>query len=164
MTPDASHWQDLRLSVLAVGAQGDKPWWKLPLFTETAPRSLGMVFPRTTANAMATAATEIARLVHEHGIGRGRVFHLFQMPSDLEFRIGRAALSLEVDHVTSLMDGKTAATRLLEFSEGKHASAAEGPRHAGSVEDLVSGSALSQLAALYHDAHQRGLCCLPYFE
>lgn len=164
MTPTVTNWLDLRLCVLCAGTRDEASWWKLAMFTETAPKSLRMVFPRTTATAMLTAATEIARQVHETGIGKGRVFHLFRLPSDLEFRLSRAARSLEVAPVLSRMESKNALESLTRLAQGAEATAAPGARLAGSVEDLISGHALPKLAAHYADAFRRGEKSFPYFQ
>ena len=163
MIVSANQYRRLRISVLGLGALAQNPWWKASSISPVGLRSLSLVFPRTYSNAAVTAASEIACRVHDEKIGKGRVFHLFRLPSDLEFKIQQDLHGLTADQIPPFELTAFTAT-LAELAKDVSFQVSEGPQRSGSIDELSGPTAISRLAAIYLNAHAQGICCLPYFE
>ena len=126
-------------------------------------RYLGLIYPKTTASACITAASEAACRVHDERIGKGRVAHLFRLSTDEEMKLRAELGKLTVAEITSLCSPQAASQFLENLAAGTKSSEAAGPVQIGSLKDLESPKVLARLAATYAVGFKSGTRVFPYF-
>ncbi len=151
---------------IVVGHLGEKPqagWWDTAFLNPTGFRYLGLVFPKTTALASVTAASEAACREHDERIGKGRVAHLFRLSAEGEMKLRAELGTLNVGDIGTLCFQDGASRFLEDLAAGAKATAVAGPVQIGSLKDLESPKALARLAAVYAAGFNSGTRVFPYF-
>src|SRR5262245_6572127 len=86
----------LRTAVAFLGERPQAKWWDSGFLNSVGFQYLTLIYPKTVASAALTAAAEAACRIHDERIGRGRIFHLFRLPPEIEdgLRRNQRALAL----------------------------------------------------------------------
>jgi hypothetical protein len=148
---------------LLVGALGERfEWWRTQFTSETAQRSLMLLFPQTSTRAALESVTEAARRIHDEKLGPYS-FHLFRLPVHLEDRLAGWLAKSEMS-LSWPPAAKDALLAELERTGGKGGSSAEGPLCLGKPVRLNQESAFKELATVYLHAARGGSRVIPYFE
>jgi hypothetical protein len=163
----ASRYRQLAELRLLVGALGERElhgWWPTSFFSKSAKMFLEPVFPRTSLLAQYHGILEAARRTHDEHLSVGS-FHVFRLPEEAEQDIHELVASMSPDELDDILikDKAAGMAALLNLADGQ-AEVAEGPSLCGDIEDILSGSALSRVASMYHHAFENGARAYPYFE
>jgi len=154
-----------RLLVAFLGEKEQLGWWNTGFLGSTGQRYLGFNFPRSSLSAGMNAATHAACQLHDERIGRGRVFHLFRLPSSMEEEIHASLLDDKVqESLLELIPDRDAALRSLATIAKERDKAHEGPVTIGGKDDIQKKNSVSKLAAYYLHAFNNGTKVFPYFE
>jgi len=152
-----------------VGYLGEKNlynWWDTLFLTTTGLEFLKINFPRTAFSSGINSVSEAAKHVHDKFIGRGRVYHLFRMPSafeeDVHFHLLHKSIQ-DIDKLVQAIQNKETALFALNEFAGVSIKSYEGPVHVGSTKDIMHGSLLSEIAKYYVDAFAKDKKVYPYF-
>ena len=121
------------------------------------------IFPRTSSLAQYHGILEAARRTHDEHLSVGS-FHAFRLPEEAEQDIQDVIASMSPDQIVGVLahDKEAGLDALQRLADGQSGDA-EGPSHCGNIEGILSGSALSRLAAIYHGAFEKGARAYPYF-
>ena len=155
---------ELRLIVGYLGEKDQFGWWNSSFFSRVSDGFLRPVFPKTAHLAKLTGVVGAAARLHEERIGRGRVFHIFRLPEELEFRqhevMRTDKLARFVDK--SLGSSDAAMGRLAELAATKEVR--EGPICLGDETVLPTFEWVSQAASIYHTAFSERNQAFPYWN
>ncbi|MEM1095202.1 MAG: BrxE family protein [Bacteroidota bacterium] len=150
---------DLRLTVAYLGERSQYNWWASEFLGETGLDVLHTIFPRTAACAALQAACAAARRLHDHHIGKGRVYHIFRLPTEVE-----AALHQHLhDSSTPIVPPQhpDQALQRLQAMATDGVTPQNGPVLLQDV-DLATLQSSARLAAHYFSAFTRQRPCYPY--
>lgn len=157
----------LRVLVAALGEASQTPWWRTKYLSPTGIRHLERLFPRSSFQAAVRAVTNAARTLHDAGIGKGDVYHLFRLPLAMERQVEMLLADRQVkgtfqDLITGL-GNPSAILGLLEDMAGKTTGKHQGPVR---VPNAPAGAAdtYSRMAGIYLDGFRRGERVFPYAE
>ena len=156
--------QLLRLRIL-VGFLGEKTqfnWWDTNFLSPTGLKFLEITFPRTAFSAGCHSVFEAAARLHDARIGKGRVYHLFRLPPEIEESLHRLLVGASAPPSPGLVKEK--ALRDLKCLSKGGLSAPEGPVQIGTVKNMASDFAIEELAQHYADAFAKGKQTFPYFS
>jgi predicted Zn finger-like uncharacterized protein len=153
----------LRVLVGFLGERSQDGWWDTNFLSKTGIQYLEICFPRTALAAGCVSVSEAAKKLHDDRIGKGGVFHLFRLPSAFEERVHRHLLKVQPGEVLAAIETReTAISKLEEFAESTGGTS-EGPIRLGDSDEILTGGAISAMAAQYLDAFSKGLMTFPYF-
>lgn len=161
MTMDANR-QLLKMRVL-VGFLGEKAqfnWWDTNFLSSTGLKFLEITCPRTAFSAGCNSVFEAAARLHDARIGKGRVYHLFRFPPEVEESLHRLIAS--EPPVGAGLDKEKALGDLKSMAKGG-LSAPDGPVQIGTLKNMISDFAVEELAKHYADAFAKGKQSFPYF-
>lgn len=147
----------LRVAVAYLGEKSQAGWWDSEFLSITGAQYLRLIYPKTSAHAAVTAATEAARRIHDERIGRGRVAHLFRLPGESNGGV------LALDELSKLCVPDAAKAVLAELAGQTRVPASVGPIQIGSLDDAKSDNAIKRLAGVYRTAFEAGTPVFPYF-
>jgi hypothetical protein len=71
----------LRAAVAFLGEKPQAGWWDCAFLNPIGFQYLGLIYPKTAAAAVLTAASEAACRLHDERIGRGRVVQRTSVPA-----------------------------------------------------------------------------------
>lgn len=154
----------LRAVVGCLGERAQFGWWQSSFFDPNSGAFLTPVFARTPVLARCEGVTRAAALVHDERIGKGRVYHLFRLPEEMEQGIHRALYDAGV--CGQVMSRTTQQTEALAWLRGQAASPPEsaiGPALIGEAQALRTATSWSVVAAHYLHAFEAGIQIFPYF-
>jgi hypothetical protein len=151
---------DLRWAVGYLGEKSQYNWWDTDFLSETGIEFLAINFPRSAFSAGVNSVTEAAKRLHDARIGKGGVYHLFRLPTQMEETIHKQLLPMP----TATINSREAAHEVLNRHASDTAGAPEGPVQVGTLKDLASGNAIKEFAMHYSDAFGRGKLCFPYLK
>ena len=154
--------RQLRLAVGFLGERSQHRWWDTTFLNATGLRFLELVYPRSSSSAALTSASEAACRVHDERIGRGRVAHLFRLPSDAEARLRRHLPSLSVDEVLRLCSGNASLDLLTSVAGTAKTPNRVGPIQIGSLAEAGEGGTLVALASAYLTGFRANIPVFPY--
>jgi hypothetical protein len=150
---------------LLTGALGERyAWWRTQFTTETAKRSLEMLFPQTSTRAALESVTEAARRIHDTQLLAPRAFHLFRLPIHLEDRLAGWLAKPETSLAWPPAQDDAVLTELERTGGKGSGAAAQGPVCLGKPARLNHEPAFKELAAVYLQAARGGVRVFPYFE
>ena len=155
--------QLLRMRIL-VGFLGEKPqfsWWDTNFLSTTGQKFLEITCPRTAFSAGCHSVFDAAARLHDARIGKGRVYHLFRLPPEVEEGLHRLLMGDEPS-VSSCAAKETALKDLRAMATGG-VSAPEGPVQIGTVKNMLTEFAIEELAQHYADAFMKENQTFPYF-
>lgn len=157
---------DFLLMRLLVGYLGEKSqfnWWSTSFLGTSSNLFLSPVFPRTTILSQYHGILEAARKVHDERIGVGNVFHLFRLPEalehDLHSLISDGSFMLPQESVAS----KESAFAAIQTIADGDLTPTEGPVKIGSLQNLMTSTAIRDIARQYVAAFNNSLTTYPYF-
>ena len=158
----------LRILVLILGESAHAKWWRTQFLTDAGLRFLDRLYPRTSCAAGIRAASVAARDIHDSSIGRGRVYHLFRLPDQLEGHLHALATEGYLDQIfaelrPSLDDHEALLGRFDSLSSDQPEVEA-GPQRVGSIRDLKRGNILGKWAGAYLHAFRGDYQVFPYVE
>jgi hypothetical protein len=153
----------LRIAVGYLGEKNQGGWWDSSFLNTTGFRYLALIFPKTTASAALTAASEAACKAHDERIGRGRVTHLFRLDEQRDAKIRAEITILNVGEIESLCSSEAALHFLAEFAGDATLLKGAGPIQIGTVDDFDNSISLRRLAATYAEGFRTGTRVFPYF-
>lgn len=156
---------ELRVLVGFLGEKDQFGWWKSAFLAPVSDGFLRPVFPKTKELAKLTGVVAAAARLHDERIGRGRVFHIFRLPEEIEFRqheLMRAEGALNSIE-DALGSSEAAMARLAEIA-GASAEAKNGPVQLGDQSVLSSDAWISEAAAIYHSAFSKQTQAFPYWS
>lgn len=162
-SPLAAKAISLRAAVAFLGERAQAGWWDSDFLSKVGFQYLGLVFPRTTAAAALSSASEVACGIHDERIGRGKVAHLFRMPPELEIVLQRDLIEMKLGDLSAYCVADAAYAVLDTLSGGSKAVAGVGPVQVGMVKDAYSSAAVAKLAATYATGFRAGTPVFPYF-
>jgi hypothetical protein len=151
----------LRVAVAFLGERRNRKWWDTDFLSEVGRQYFQLIFPRTALQASIHSASAAALKFHDERIGVGRVFHLFRMDYDTEFRLHRLALEIDPAQLTSLLETGAAIAHLKATAQ--KVTPSPGPINVGRKEDALKMNSISKLAGYYLAATQSDQLALPYF-
>ncbi len=146
-----------------VGFLGSKPnagWWDCDFLSQTGLGYLKFIYPRTVALSAFNATVAAALRAHDERIGRGEVFHLFRLPSELESGI-MEALKNDQSLIPQAEGKEDALSQLMNFSSG-HKLDAAGPIAIGGRDSFFHLDKLKAVAGAYQKAFTDGFQVFPY--
>ena len=153
----------IRLLVGALGEKDNFGWWKTNFFASSSKAFLLPLYPRTFPLAQYHGVVAAACRDHDERLKLGS-FHLFRLPEEVEQDIHALVNSWDSNSVQAIIgQDKASALSALADLSGAEEHIVEGPILCGAVQELLSGSAQSKLAAIYHKAFASGLQTYPYF-
>jgi hypothetical protein len=156
--------QLLKMRVL-VGFLGEKSqfnWWDTNFLSSTGLKFLEITCPRTAFSAGCHSVFEAAARLHDARIGKGRVYHLFRLPPEVEEGLHRLLAGPELP-VSPGMVKEKALSDLKAMAPGG-LSAPEGPVQIGTFKNMLTDFAVEELAQHYADAFAKGKQTFPYFS
>ncbi|MDC0275416.1 BrxE family protein [Verrucomicrobiales bacterium] len=153
----------LRVLVGFLGQKNLKNWWDTALMETTGIRFLETLFPRTSHLAALNSTVEAACHTHDEAIGRIGLFHLFRLPIALEDRISAAAEDVDISKVLGGCEDVDSAMDQLKGFVVSGVSASDGPVQIGVESHILRKASIEELAAHYHSAFEKEICCFPYF-
>jgi hypothetical protein len=156
---------NLRLLVGYLGEAHCHGWWNTQFLNTTGQRYLAFNFPRSAVSAGLHATSEAACRLHDEHIGRGRVFHLFRLPTSLEQELHALQLDKTVqDELLALVSDQESAMGHLSALAASGVATQEGPVQVGTETCLTGKSTVPNLAAHYLNAFRTGIQTFPYFK
>jgi len=155
---------ELRTLVGYLGEKEQFAWWNSSFFSRISDGFLSPVFPKTMHLAKLTGVIAAAARLHEERIGRGRVFHIFRLPEELEFKQHELmrAEDTPADFDQILASPESAMSRLGELAE--ELPLKEGPIRLGDESVLSSDDWMSQAASIYYAAFSDQKQSFPYWS
>ncbi len=153
----------LRILVAFLGERDQFNWWDCSFLNATGRKFVAIDYPKSFLAAGTNAATEAARLIHDARIGKGRVFHLFQLPHAMEQLIHRHLLEMDAAIAVGWLASKETALLQLEQMATKTPATAAGPVQVGTSATLTVPATPGLLAGLYLDAFRSNTRRMPYF-
>ena len=152
----------LRALVGYLGEDDQFGWWDTSFLSDTGQRFLERPFPRSAFTAGLHSVTIAAQRLHDESIGKGRVEHLFRLPSAKEREVAEALRDIDPEPLLeSVGNRETALSELDEMSRA--VSATKGAVRVGRREDLLTSDGLGRVAGYYHQAFSTGETVFPYF-
>ncbi len=153
----------LRILVGYLGEKNQFNWWDTSFLNGTGLKFLEINFPRSAFSAGVHSVTEAAKQLHDKRIGRGRVFHLFRLPSMTEEKLHLELLNVDYARFLVDIETKDSALGCLERLAGKLVDVAEGPVQVGALGTLMSDLAIREMSMQYFCAFTSGKQTFPYF-
>jgi hypothetical protein len=153
----------LRALVAYLGEKAQYGWWDCSFLRETGRKYLAITHPRSHVATGVMAACEAARRVHDARIGKGRVYHLFRLPSATEQKLQRHALATDAAALVAALESKAKALRTLETLAKDPNGNPDGPVRLGGTKMLASSPIIGKLAGIYLGAFQASKQTMPYF-
>jgi hypothetical protein len=153
----------LRILVGYLGEKDQFNWWDTAFLNATGQKFLKINFPRSAFSAGVHSVTEAAKQLHDKHIGRGRVFHLFRLPTMTEEKAHMELLNADVAPFPAIIETKENALSLLKRLAVSTLDAPEGPVQVGTLSKLLSDFAVEEMAKHYYDAFESGKQTFPYF-
>ena len=160
---------DLRVLILALGEAHHAGWWRSQFLSPVGLSYLGRLYPRSSFAAAVRSATRAARAVHDNSIGIGNVYHLFRLPSSLEWQMDEALREVEAELWARFAPRLGQREALLDEIRllgdvSAVARPASGPLRLGAMRDVGQPGGTAQLASVYYAAFRDGVKAFPYFE
>ena len=152
----------LRIAVAFLGQRSHAGWWDSDFLTPVGVQYLGLIYPKTASMAAVTSGCEAAKRIHDERIGRGRVSHLFRMPSDAEIGVSRRT-AISHQELARLCSSDAATAALAEIARTTAPAPGVGPILLGQTEQAKQKNALSRIAATYARGFREGTQVFPYF-
>ncbi len=153
----------LRTLVAYLGEKDQFNWWDTSFLSPTGIKLLNINFPRSALSAGVNSAGEAARAVHDSRIGRGRVFHLFRLPAEMEAGLHQLLLGCDPDHLLGVIKSREDSLQVLRGLSGSTLSAPQGPVKVGRAKNIETEFGIEEMAKHYLDAFQSGKKTFPYF-
>jgi len=154
----------LRVAVAHLGEKAQAGWWDSAFLNSTGFRYLQLIYPKTTASACVTAASEAACREHDARIGKGKVAHLFRLNGDMELKLRGDLAKLDIPDLENFCS-REAAFRLLDgIADAAKPVVTAGPAHIGTLREMASDASRASLAATYAAAFRSGIKVFPYFS
>jgi hypothetical protein len=150
----------LRVIVGVLGTKSNSGWWNCSFSDATGGKFLATIFPRSSTLAAMNSTSEAAMRVHDQALGRKGSFHLFRLPSEVEFRIDDCA---QRDPSSLVVPSRDAAMAELAAMADASITAPSGPVRIGVERKILTETSIRELAAHYHSAFLQGIHCFPYF-
>ena len=160
----AEQWLTIRVAVGFLGQKDQTKWWDTAFLSPIGQKYLAVNFPRTTIAASITCTNEAARRFHDERIGKGRVFHAFRLPQDLEEKILQRLQNQPLDQIAAAQSNRESAIQQLTAFAKDASVPSEGPVNVGSVKSITSSTAVQKVAAAYLVAFRDRKQILPYFS
>lgn len=154
----------LRTLVGFLGETHNFKWWDTNFLSPTGRQFLAVIFPRTPLLAGFNATVTAAKRLHDDRIGKGGVYHLFRLPTNLEEDLHKMALSGETDHLSTHIGSKEDALDALAGMSASGGGSPEGPVQIGKTMDIGSEPMIGAIAYCYHHAFANGNMCFPYLQ
>ena len=154
----------IRVLVAFLGEKEQGNWWDTSFLGDTGLDYLRFNFPRTAFLAGVTSVSEAAKKLHDERIGKGRVYHLFRLPFNIEERIHEILRDVKEDTSKKLITNKEDALELLEGLIDSTVDAPEGPVQIGTSSRIISEFSVSELAKHYANAFKEDKKTFPYFS
>ena len=82
----------LRFCVSFLGEKYANNWWDSQFLNTTGQKFMQNVYPKATFSAALEGASRSAFEFHDNRIGKGKVFHLFRLPTSMEQTIHQLLL------------------------------------------------------------------------
>jgi hypothetical protein len=169
VTQNSTTLLDLRILILVLGEAHHAGWWRSQFLSPVGLSYLGRLYPRSSFAAAVRSATRAARAVHDTSIGIGNVYHLFRLPSSLEWQMDEALREGEAESWARFVPLLGQAEKLLDELRrlgelGATAKPATGPLRLGAMRNVGQPGWTAQLALVYYTAFRHGLKVFPYFE
>lgn len=153
----------MRVAITHLGEKAQFGWWDTAFLNSTGFRYLQLIFPKTTASACVTAASEAAAREHDERIGKGKVAHLFRLSADMELKLRADLAALQLADLGKICSAEAAFQLLDEIAGGSKPVATAGPVQIGTIKELAKTESQSRLAATYASAFRSGTKIFPYF-
>lgn len=153
----------LRIAVAHLGEKPQSGWWDTAFLNQIGFRYLGLVYPKTTASACITSASEAACRVHDERIGKGRVGHLFRLSLETETKLKAELAKLTTADLAEFCSPGAASRFLEEFAARVKAPDTVGPIQIGSLKEMETEKGLQRLAAAYAAGFKSSKPIFPYF-
>ena len=163
MSETANHLIQLRLLVGYMGEKSQHNWWPCDFFSPHSQTFLEPIFPRTVDLARYNGIKEAACAAHDAHIGVGKVFHLFRLPENTEFRLHEAAgnKAIMAKLLEDIANAEAAMNALGQIAIGQDKQRS-GPVRIGDRTALDGDRWVAQAAAYYLTAFRAGERCFPY--
>lgn len=154
----------LRILVAFLGEKNQYNWWETNILNETGEKFLSFSFPRSKFLASIIIITEAAKQLHDEKVGKGRIYHLFRLPYNLEEKIFcHLKDNSRTAYKKILLDKKTALTFLEKMTREK-INAPEGPVQIGTLNKIENENAIEEIAKHYLSAFESNTQIFPYFK
>lgn len=148
-----------------IGFLGEKSqynWWDTSFLGKTSLSYLEINFPRTALSASIKSVSEAAKRVHDARIGKGRIIHLFRLPSSIEQKIGSEIQNVNGEGILQhLVDKNTALTELGEIADNE-TNLQQGPSIISESTTFLSEQGIKEIAGKYLWAFKKNCKIFPY--
>ena len=121
------------------------------------------VYPKATFAAALEGASRSACEFHDNRIGKGKVFHLFRLPTSMEQTIHQLLLEKEMQEFAQSITDQESAMQIISEMVDSSVDAPEGPVQIGTRKDLGTNFSIAEMAKHYLSAFEAGKKTLPYF-
>lgn len=153
----------LRALIGFLGEKNQYNWWDTSFLNKTGQRFLEVNFPRSYISSGINSVTEAARILHDNHIGKGRVSHLFRLPTDIEEKIFHSLQENEPSIIVPLIENKDVALSNLQGFGNGNEMLYEGPFQIGKKKKLYNQAVIHEVASIYLEAFNSGKKVFPYF-
>lgn len=153
----------LRIAVAHLGEKANCGWWDSAFLDPIGFRYLSLIYPKTFAAAAVLSASEAACRVHDDGIGKGRVTHLFRMPPEVEAKVRKELTQLESTALQGICTKEAAFKALDEIAAGNQVKEGVGALQVGTLKESSGAAGVARLAATYAAGFRSGTRVFPYF-
>jgi len=153
----------IRVLIGFLGEKNQFDWWDTAFLSKTGLRFLEVNFPRSIYPAGIHSLTEAAKQLHDSRIGKGRVFHLFRMPSGFEEKVFYQLKSMDFSYIEKVLEDKDVALKVLHDMTKDKISVTEGPIHIGILKNTYSQGMIDSLTQYYYNAFSSEKKVFPYF-
>lgn len=154
----------LRLAVGFLGEQASPKWWNSSFCGDNGKAFLSPVFPRTYVNAQYQGVVASASLVHDVGMSRGNVFHLFRLPEDMEQALQTVITDATNDTFSDVMKDAGAAMEFLRGYAGGGRISSQGPVRVGQLAALREMAIWKDVASCYLYGFEQQREIFPFFS
>lgn len=152
----------VRVLVLTLGEAQHANWWRSEFLSSTGLSFFARLYPRSTYAQAIMATSRAALELHDSSIGKGSIFHLFRLSSDMEIGINEFLFqnSKELEkEISMLSDNQDKLLSLLSSQATQ-----KGDFKGGPVQIKVDKLNLpSAMAAAYAWAFRNNKQLFPYF-
>jgi hypothetical protein len=162
MADHLSELAKLRILVAHLGEAAEKPWWPTQFTTHAGLTFSRQNFPRTWASAAINGAVHAAQAIHDERIGKQGTRHLFRFDGGLEREVHSEILHGDQEEIARLVADRETALENIRALVRQTVSAAPGPVQVGTLGTEDDPEILSDIAAHYLDAFERGEQIFPY--
>lgn len=153
----------LRTLIGFLGEKNQQNWWDTSFLDKTGQKFLEVNFPRSFLASGINSVSEAARILHDNYIGKGRVYHLFRLPTDIEEKIFHCLQVSDPSLISHLIESKDVALSNLKGFATANEILREGPVQIGKKKKLYNQTVIHELASIYLEAFNSGKKVFPYF-